>query len=288
LGDGGLTTDSPSLTDLDDEILNRVKQSLPDDYKFGSIEQRLELLQGLLDTDGDIFKNGSHIEITLASKQLINDLQFIVQSLGGIGRIKDKWVTYKGERRKYYRMAIKLPPQFIPFKLKRKIDRYKPVSKYLPAKGISKIEYVGKEEAQCIAVDASDHLYVTDHCIVTHNTLCSIGYAEMMGFKKILVITPNSLKYNYRDEVDKFTLGKKAHILSGKPVAKKNTSKIQKERDDANYLIVNYDYFNPKDFKKVQSKFNALNLGFIECVVMDESHMIKNTSSNTYKNIKKL
>lgn len=119
-------------------------------------------------------------------------------------------------------------------------------------------------------------------------TLCSIGYAEMMGFKKILVITPNSLKYNYQDEVNKFTINSKAHILSGKPIAKKNQSKIQKDRDNSNYLIVNYDYFNPKDYKKVQSKFNALNLGFIECVVMDESHMIKNTSSNTYKNIKKL
>lgn len=119
-------------------------------------------------------------------------------------------------------------------------------------------------------------------------TLCSIGYAEMMGFKKILVITPNSLKYNYHDEVKKFTIDSKPHIISGKPVAKKNIKKVQQERDSSNYLIVNYDYFNPKEFKKVQAKFNALNLGFIECVVLDESHMIKNTTSNTYKNIKKV
>lgn len=267
---------------------NSYTKFIPYDYKFASIQQRLELLQGLMDTDGHVYKNGSHVEITFASKQLIEDLQFIVQSLGGIGRIKEKWITYKGEKRIYYRMGIKLPPQFIPFKLSRKVERYKPVSKYFPARAIKKIEYVGKHEAQCIAVDASDHLYVTDNCIVTHNTLCSIGYAEMMGFKKILVITPNSLKYNYKDEVEKFTLGKKAQILSGKPVAKKNQNNIQKERDLSNYIIVNYDYFNPKDFKKVLTKFNSLNLGFIECVVLDESHMIKNTSSNTYKNIKKI
>jgi SNF2 family DNA or RNA helicase len=119
-------------------------------------------------------------------------------------------------------------------------------------------------------------------------TLCSIGYAEMMGFKKILVITPNSLKYNYSDEVIKFTNKSKPYIISGKPVAKKNQVKVQKDRDESNYLIVNYDYFNPKDFKKVKTKYDSLNLGFIECVVMDESHMIKNTSSNTYKNIKKV
>lgn len=111
-------------------------------------------------------------------------------------------------------------------------------------------------------------------------TLCSIGYCEMMGFKKVLVITPNSLKYNYHDEVEKFTRGSKAHIIK---------SKFNKHKqDDSNYVIVNYDYFNNKDHKKVKKKFEELNLGFIECVVLDESHMIKNTQSNTYKNIKKL
>jgi SNF2 family DNA or RNA helicase len=119
-------------------------------------------------------------------------------------------------------------------------------------------------------------------------TACSIGYAEMMGFKKVLIITPNSLKYNYNDEVLKFTIKSKPHIINTKKIAKKNISKVQKERDEANYVIVNYDYFNPKDHKKVKTKYDALNLGFIECVVLDESHMIKNTSSNTYKNIKKI
>lgn len=278
---------------------NSYTKFIPDDYKFSSIEQRLNLLQGLLDTDGHVFKNGSHIEITLASKQLIDDLQFVVQSLGGIGRVKEKWITYKGERRMYYRMGVKLPPQFVPFKLLRKVERYRPLSKYLPARAICKIEYIGEHEAQCIAVDAPDHLYVTDHCIVTHNTLCSIGYTEMMGFKKVLVITPNSLKYNYYDEVEKFTNGSKPHIIKQKPKTKKQRekeltskvkipSKVNKEQDEANYVIVNYDYFNGNDHKKVSQKFKELNLGFIECVVLDESHMIKNTQSNTYKNIKKL
>jgi SWI/SNF-related matrix-associated actin-dependent regulator 1 of chromatin subfamily A len=130
-------------------------------------------------------------------------------------------------------------------------------------------------------------------------TLCSIGYAEMMGFKKVLVITPNSLKYNYFDEVKKFTNGSKPHIIKQKPKTKKQKEKeanskikvvpkVNREQDEANYVIVNYDYFNGADFKRVNQKFKDLNLGFIECVVLDESHMIKNTQSNTYKNIKKL
>lgn len=327
LGDGGLTQRTPTITSIDGDLLNEIENRLPNGtklngnykdfdivrndtkirynpltklldkyqlsgtnsytkfipnyYQFASIDQRLELLRGLLDTDGHIFKNGSHIEITLASKQLIEDLQFIVQSLGGIGRIKEKWITYNGERRMYYRMGIKLPPQFIPFKLSRKIERYKPVTKYLPNRAITKIEYIGEHEAQCIAVDALDHLYLTNHCIVTHNTLCSIAYVEMMGFNRVFVITPNSLKFNYYDEVMKFAKeGTKAHIINYKD--NKYTLKESK------YIIVNYDYFNSSNKDRVLKKFEDLDLGFMECVICDESHMLKNTAANTYKNFKKI
>jgi len=241
---------------------NSYTKFIPNDYKFASIEQRLELLRGLLDTDGHIYKDGSHIEITLASKQLIEDLQFIVQSLGGIGRIKEKWVTYKGERKMYYRMGVKLPPQFIPFKLSRKIERYKPVTKYLPSRAISKIEYVGREEAQCIAVDAPDHLYVTDHCIVTHNTLISISFVEMKDFDKVFVITPNSLKFNYFNEVKKFT-NSKAHIIGNK----NNEYDIKESK----YIIFNYEFFNKSNSDAIESKLKKLGLDFLpKCIVADE------------------
>lgn len=111
-------------------------------------------------------------------------------------------------------------------------------------------------------------------------TLCSIAFAEMMGFKKVFVITPNSLKFNYYDEVEKFTKGSKAHII--------NFKNNKYSLSEAKYVIVNYDYFNGGDKKKVTKKFEKLDLGFIECVICDESHMIKNTDSNTYKNFKRI
>lgn len=112
-------------------------------------------------------------------------------------------------------------------------------------------------------------------------TLCSIAYVEMMGFRKVFVITPNSLKFNYYDEIEKFTKeGTKAHIINYKD----NKYTMSESR----YVIVNYDYFNSSNFSKVQKKFNDLDLGFIECVICDESHMLKNTAANTYKNFKKI
>lgn len=112
----------------------------------------------------------------------------------------------------------------------------------------------------------------------TGKSLISIAYAEMNDFGKIFVITPNSLKFNYYDEVKKFT-NSNAYIIG-----KKNDCTIE----DAKYIIVNYEYFNSSDFKKTINKFNELNIGKIDCLIVDECHRLKSTKSNTYKNFKKI
>ena len=53
-------------------------------------------------------------------------------------------------------------------------------------------------------------------------------------------------------------------------------------------FIVNYEYFNSSNFKKVKVKFDKLNIGKINCLISDESHHLKSTSSNTFKNFKKI
>jgi SNF2 family DNA or RNA helicase len=239
---------------------NSYTKFIPDDYKFSSISQRLEILQGILDTDGHSRPDGI-IELTLASKQLIDDTQFIIQSLGGIARLHDKYVMYNGEKRKYYRLHIKLPSDFIPFKLERKILTFVTPSKYPPNKAITNIFYVGKKESQCILIDSEDHLYLTDNCILTHNTLSSILYVELNNFKKVVVVTPNSLKFNYYNEVTTFT-NSKAYIVNWK----KNNCTIA----EAKYIIVNYDYFNPSDKAKMSKKWDKLKIGNINSVICDE------------------
>lgn len=250
---------------------------IPEIFKTSSIKQRLELLQGILDTDGHSRKDGI-IELTLASKQLIEDVQFIVQSLGGIGRLHEKWVKYEGIKRLYWRLNIKLPSEFIPFKLRRKIETFVAPTKYLPNRAISEIKYIGKELAQCILVDSDDHLYVTDNCILTHNTLSAILYCEMNNFKKVVVVTPNSLKFNFYNEVEKFTKSN-SHIVKWR----KNTCSLE----DAKYIIVNYDFFNPSSKENFLTKWKKLRISDIDCVICDESQKLKNSKANTYKNFKR-
>lgn len=113
----------------------------------------------------------------------------------------------------------------------------------------------------------------------TGKSLVSIALVEMNQFQRVFVITPNSLKHNYYNEVEKFT-NSKAHIVGWN----KNKFTI----DEAKYIIVNYEFFNTSDKKKMDMKFKKLNVGKIDALILDESHRIKESKISTTKNIKRI
>jgi hypothetical protein len=277
---------------------------IPNEYLYSSVKDRTELLQGLLDTDGSVYKDGT-VQYFTVSEELMKGVKQVVQSLGGVCRVKTKQGKYKKDDgtivicQLCYVLTINLPLSIKPFKLQRKLDRIKTVKKYNPARAIVNVEYVGKKEAQCISVDAEDHLYLTDDFIVTHNTLISIIYVEMQKdkFKKVLVVTPNSLKYNYKNEVEKFTYSK-AYVYQGLDTKKGRKAELQAV-NEAKYIIVNYEYFNAKPAPAVKKdkvlgkryfdknkKFTDIGLPvkLIDCVICDESHKLKNEEANTTRN----
>jgi len=149
---------------------------IPTQYLYNSIDNRLELLRGLLDTDGNVRKNGG-VEYVTVSKQLAEDVRLLVLSLGGFCKLTSKIPRYKYQGvykngKKTYKLTISFPDssKIIPFKLERKQSRVVNRTKYADNKFIKSIEYSHDEEATCIMVDDKEHLFVTDDFIVTHNT----------------------------------------------------------------------------------------------------------------------
>jgi len=158
---------------------------VPDLYRFGSAQTRLAVLQGLMDTDGYTSGDNNTLELTTVSPALADDIRFLVQSLGGVATIttKQPYYTHAGVKRKgqlAYRVHISLPNGTQPFRLRRKLERYQPRTKYHPTRAIKSVEFVGRKAAQCIKVEAEDGLYVTDDFIVTHNTTIAITVSELM------------------------------------------------------------------------------------------------------------
>lgn len=170
------------LKDLNLHGKKSSEKHIPDNYLYNSVDIRLSLLQGLMDSDGSIeAKKGRHMEFSTASKKLKDGVQFLVESLGGTCKIAERVTsyTYKGVKkcgRLSYRLHIKMQ-HMCPFRLSRKADLWKPKSKYVPTRIIKKIQYSRSVETQCISLDSADKMYVTNHCVPTHNTTIAVGLA---------------------------------------------------------------------------------------------------------------
>lgn len=132
---------------------------VPDMFLYASKDQRLAILRGLMDTDGTISlcKSGNcRVRFSSVSLSLAKNVRFLVHSLGGTARM---W------KQASYIVDMVIPVN--PFMTPRKADKY---TEMRPVRLISKIEKVGRKECQCISVAHPKHLYLTDNCLVTHNT----------------------------------------------------------------------------------------------------------------------
>lgn len=173
--DYGVNQSAHILADLSSMGLCVTSESkfVPETYLRASVASRIELLRGLMDTDG--CANG---EFCSKSKQLVSDVVEIVRSLGGRASLSPKSTSWTHKEVKHYgtawRTRIKLPKGINPFWLPRKADQWTN-SEYLPTRFIDRIDYVGIKEAQCIMVDHHRHLYVGDDYVVTMNTTMNLN-----------------------------------------------------------------------------------------------------------------
>lgn len=174
------------------------EKHIPVEYLFGSVHQRIALLQGLMDGDGTVDKKG-RVEFNTSSDKLSNDFSVLVNSLGGICKIKIKErIFYKDKKGKSitglpsYRCRPNLPNEIELFMLTRKKRRVKARSKYFPKRIIDRVEVIGKQLMQCISVDHCRNLYLTDNYVVTHNTHLAMAFAineVLQKSKKRIVLT---------------------------------------------------------------------------------------------------
>ena len=139
-----------------------------------SPQDRLELLQGLMDTDGYVSAgNGTTCDFSNSSLILVEQVKELVQSLGGIANsIRCK----KTSGLNCYTVTFRMQKGIIPFLLPRKAKRCCFNGNNLIIRVIDVRKTDKQAEMQCISILSQDELYVTRGFIVTHNTFVVLDW----------------------------------------------------------------------------------------------------------------
>lgn len=171
------------------ELLNTKSETkfIPEEYLYGSIEQRFDLLSGLLDTDGSVDAKG-RIRYFTISPFLRDNVIELCHSLGFktavtvdnhkdtnacfvihiIGRPEDKVKLFKLPRKK------EIIKTWYNNNTRKESNEFNPIVK------IGSCGYT--EEMTCFMVDNEEHLFLTEDYIVTHNTRNTVGDACYLAY----------------------------------------------------------------------------------------------------------
>ncbi|MGH7279333.1 MAG: replicative DNA helicase, partial [Candidatus Rokuibacteriota bacterium] len=169
---------------------------IPGVYLDAARDARLDLLRGLMDTDGWVERWGS-VRFCSTSERLARDVADLVRSLGGWCSVRSRATahTSRGEKtagRRAFVCNVHYQEAKSVFSLTVKRGRAwtEPVRRRRPV--FTSIERMRVTDTQCIAVTHPSRLYVTDDYVVTHNTAFALNICQYVGVhlhQKVLVLS---------------------------------------------------------------------------------------------------
>ena len=169
----GLARDSHSLkgelNSLGYKDVSCEDRFINDKYKFASVKTRLEILAGLLDTDGYYYSGG--FEFTSKSKRLAFDIQFLARSVGLAAYkkrvIKSCQNNFTGE---YWLVSISGDCSIIKNRISRKVADKRTSIKNVLRTGIKTIEWLEKSNHTMIEADKDGLVLLEDFTIISTNS----------------------------------------------------------------------------------------------------------------------
>jgi intein/homing endonuclease len=157
-----------TLSELDLEGCDSGEKFIPHGYKVASARDRLELLAGYIDTDGE--EHGGVMTTSSKSKQLSNDVAFVARSLGFAAYLSEKEVDGKI----YHVVNLSGNLSRIPCRHVRKRAAMRKQIKSVLRTGFS-VEPAGYGDYYGFVLDG-DHRYLMSDFTITHNC----GKTEIM------------------------------------------------------------------------------------------------------------
>lgn len=194
-----------------DKSISQETKRIHHDYLFNSVENRISLLNGLMDYSGKSIFYGDLMYST-KSKDFAYDVKQLVLSLGGFAYIQecgDSEICY-------YVIGMLYDRNISVFRNKYKQAKIRYSDERWYGKCFKNIEFSRKADGQCILVDSDDHLYLTDDFIVTHNTTLTTAMSihaatykseqnDFKGFKVMQIVFEDRIKQIQRKHFSKIT-----------------------------------------------------------------------------------
>ena len=266
---------------------------IPDIYRANSRENRLQLLAGIIDTDGWVQKNISKntnkqcysYAVSIVNKKLADDILLLCCSLGFNSRIRTKIAKMKRKDGTVYEVlcytvSIQGDLSVIPVKIERK----KIINNRVKSVGFSAFKVIpkGRDKYYGFTLD-KDGLYLLSDCTVTHNTSIACNFATRIAKqgKKVLyfALEPENAVVDY---IASARLDKRFDELTDEDV----------EFDDGNIHIFGKEQVsNINDLVKIIEKLDRYDLIIIDHIgyfvggennfIQEQSNVIKRLAGLT-------
>ena len=282
-----------ALIDLD--MLNN--KHIPNIYKINSREKRLDLLAGLIDSDGYYDPNSSdNYEIIQKNKRLADDIEYLCFSLGLMVTKTTciKGCMYKGEMRngEYVRLSIfgEAMGEILSSLERKRCQPQENRFKRETCQGF-KIKSIGEDDYYGFQLN-SDGRYLHSDFLVTHNSCKIIGLSEYYDDH------PGEYKHVYVLEKGKTTSQDFKHQITCRCTdGKYETHKVQQTTDSKSRNVS-----LGKEIKKwytvtTYKKFGSIILGMSDAqikarfsnthIYIDEAHALRNADKESKSPSKK-
>ena len=232
-------------------------------YLTASREDRLQLLAGLIDTDGCYYAPKHVLQFSNTNEDILKGVQFLANSLG-LKTSMQAGHQNSHAKSQCYLILITGPIHIIPTRLKRKqIPQKAWQGETMGRVGDSfKLEPIGKGEYFGFTLKEEPHCLLGDFTI-THNTLCAIETSSTLNLKP-LVVCPAIVVTQWKRAFEQQGV-EYIEVLSWEKVRRGGTPY----------------YKRPTKIPKSRVVFGTWNLPNNSLLIFDESHKAKTYGSQS-------
>lgn len=289
------------LRDLMADMYLLENKHVPEIYRVNSEEVQMQILAGILDSDGS--RNRNSFDLTLKNEAVIDSIAFIARSLGFfvVKKKVKKGIKSTGFVGEYFRLGISGDCSRIPIRVEKKKCEKRSDWKNVLLTTIKEVKSIGEDEYYGFTLSGNGR-YVREDFTVTHNSLvaCLIQLWKFFCFPRQQIM----LGANSKDQVKFVHYDIMREIIQNSPkllaiIGQKNIQEKEMRLVDSKKRVISivrsissfsgivsnitgytfseiFDMKNPKFFVQLDgSTRNMPNaLGVIDSTVSEKSHIL--------------